>query len=183
MNGLTPEWVSAVASVLALLVVAIGSYAALRQIAHLRQGLRTELGLRLFEQYQSKRVRTARAFVRNGLAEALADEQLRARLRDGIVTPEVERVVPLANFFESLGFMVVAGSVDQGIVIDEFPILEIWEGLAPMIALMRVARPKVFEMFEYLATLEVDRNASRGSMSAYPAGARRMPLPAIDEPP
>ena len=162
MNGLTPEWVSAVASVLALLVVAIGSYAALRQIAHLRQGLRTELGLRLFEQYQSKRVRTARAFVRNGLAEALADEQLRAR---------------------RLGFMVVAGSVDQGIVIDEFPILEIWEGLAPMIALMRVARPKVFEMFEYLATLEVDRNASRGSMSAYPAGARRMPLPAIDEPP
>lgn len=181
MNGFTAEWVSAVASVLALLVVAIGSYAALRQIAHLRQGLQVEVVLRLFEQYQTPRVRDATAFARYGLAEAFADPHTREMLRIGVIFPAIETVMPLANFMESMGQLVGTKVVDPALVIDAFPVLELWELLAPTIALLRITHPEALEMFEYLAAIEVDRNAARGTTSSYPAAAKRMVLPP-DEP-
>jgi len=173
--------VSALASVATLVIVAVGSYAALRQIEHLRRGTRVEIALRLFEQWQSPRVRDSFVFIRNELHEKLASPVVRASVLGGALDPEIDAALPVANFYENIGDLITKGELDPALIADTFPTLLVWEKCAPLIALMRVRHPYALELFEYTAVLQRDLDAKRGTAVAYPKGVARMPLPAVDD--
>jgi hypothetical protein len=177
---MSAEWISALAAVATLAIIAVGSFAALRQIAHMRRATLIEVLLRLLEQWQSARVRESFLFVRDDLEGKLADPVVRAAVHEGALDAEIFPALTVANFFEGIGDLVSKGVLDHELIVDSFPTLFVWEKCAPLIALMRVRHPYALELFEYLAVLQGDRDAKRGTTVAYPKGARRMPLPPID---
>lgn len=164
-----------------LVVVAVGSFAALRQIRDIRRGTTVEIILRLFEQWQSPRIRDSFTFVRNELAAKLDDPVVRAAILEGALDAKVDAAFAVANFFEGVGDLVSKGLLDHELIVDSFPTLFVWERCAPLIALLRVRHPYALELFEYVAVLQRDHNAKRGSAVAYPKGATRMTLPAVDD--
>ena len=177
---ISAEWISAFAAAATLVIVAVGSFAALRQIEHMRRGTRVEIMLRLFEQWQSPRVRESFLFVRNELEAKLADPVVRASILGGTLDAEVDSAFAVANFFESMGDLISKGVLDHELVVDSFPTLYAWDSCAPLIALLRVRHPYALELFEYVAVLQRDCNVKRGTAVAYPKGVARMPLSPID---
>jgi hypothetical protein len=178
---MSAEWISALAAVATLAIVAVGSFAALRQIEHMRRATLIEVLQRLLEQWQSARVRESFLFVRDELEAKLADPVVRAAVLAGVIDPEIFPALTVANFFEGIGDLVSKGVLDHELVADSFPTLDAWESCAPLIALMRVRRPYALELFEYIAVLQCDRDAKRGTTVAYPKGVPRMPLPPVDD--
>ena len=178
---ISAEWISALAAVATLVIIAVGSFAALRQIEHMRRATLIEVLLRLVEQWQSARVRESFLFVRDDLEGKLADPKVRAAVHGGALDAEIFPALTVANFFEGIGDLVSKGVLDHELIVDSFPTLFVWEKCAPLIALIRVRHPYALELFEYIAVLQRDHDAKRGTTIAYPKGAPRMPLPPIDD--
>ncbi|HEX3469144.1 MAG TPA: hypothetical protein VHT05_13780 [Candidatus Elarobacter sp.] len=177
---MSPDWISAMAAVATLVIVAVGSFAALRQIGQMQSGTRAEVMMRLFEQWQSPRVRESFLFVRTELEAKLDDAAVRAAVIEGALHAEIDPAIPVANFFESVGALISKGMLRHELMVDAFPTLVVWEHCAPLIALLRVRHPYALELFEYVAVLQREYDKKRGSAVAYPKGTPRMPLPPID---
>jgi hypothetical protein len=168
------------AAVATLVIVAVGSFAALRQIEQMQRGTRVEVVMRLFEHWQSPRTRESFLFVRDELETKLADPVVRAAILEGELHPEIDLAIPVANFFENIGDLVNKRVLDHELIVDSFPTLFVWKSCAPLIALIRVRHPYALELFEYISVLQRDYDVKRGTAIAYPKGVPRMPLPPID---
>ncbi|GAC1420948.1 MAG: hypothetical protein NVSMB64_29850 [Candidatus Velthaea sp.] len=177
--SLTPEWLTAYTSLATLLVVALTAFAALRQIRHLRSGNQVAAVLPLLDQWES--LRDSMRYIRTDLAHDLEDPEIRMRLsalpRSGPATQALAGV----NFYESVGALVVPGTLDLELVLRYFDLpSDVWEKASRCIAIVRRSGGKeVLEHFEALVQLERKFIAKRGS-SLYPRHLTRMPLEDID---
>ena len=176
---MTPEWLTAYASIATLLVVAITAYAALRQIRHLRSGNQVAALLPLIEQYEL--VRASLRYIRSDLAKDLEDPAARVALATLPRSGAAAQALPGLNFYEKLGALVVPGTIDLEVALRYFDLpSDLWEKSARCIAIVRRSGgDEVLENFEALAQLERSYIAKHGS-SLFPRYLSRLPLDDAD---
>lgn len=166
---MTPEWLTAASSVATLFVVALTAYAALRQIKHLRSGNQVAALLPMTEKYQSPEVQASLNYALSNLA---VDVQ-RAEVRSGILASPcsgpARGCLAIYNFYEALGALVTAGTLDLQLVLRYFLLpSDLWEIGTDYIAITRRSRgPEVFENFEALVAMERAYAKAHGT-SRYP---------------
>jgi hypothetical protein len=176
---MTPEWLSAIASFLTLLVVAASAAAALFQLRHMRGANQIIALNEIRETIETESFRDALRFVYRDLPRLYEDPAARAELVASPLPAKYEPARTVANFFENVGMYVKRGVLDGNFTADMWGgiILTSWSRMAPLITNRRHAQqqPEVWgENFEYLAMV-CRRFKDRHPNGAYPKGSARMP--------
>jgi hypothetical protein len=173
----SPEWVTAIATVFTALVIAASAAAALMQIRHMRKGNEIEIMQKWTETIESAEFESARAFVTHELRRILADPQKVHALTWNPLPPELGAVRVICNHFEAIGAFVKLGSVDARVAVELWSsvVHDCWQAMAPVIAVVRkrLGRDGVWENFEYLAVLS-ERYLNSHPTGTYPHGTPRM---------
>jgi hypothetical protein len=174
----TPEWVTASATVATLIVIAASAIAALMQLRHTRGSNQIIALTECRETLESEQFQNARDFIVNTLPELLRDPHMASKLELRRFPNELRSVSYVANFFESMGAFVRFNIIDRTIACDLWcgVVLSSWEALLPVTCVRRRRDPGIWENFEYLAVLS-KQYADRHPTS-YPPGMPRMPLDA-----
>lgn len=173
---MSPEWVTATATVATLLVIAASAIAALLQLRHTRGSNQIIALTECRETLESEEFQNARDFIVNILPEMLKDPAMAEKLQRRRFPNELRAVSYVANFFESMGAFVRFNIIDRTIACDLWcgVVLSSWNALLPVIRARRRLDPGIWENFEYLAMLS--RQYSDRYPTSYPKGMPRMPL-------
>ncbi len=176
---MSPEWVTAIATVFTALVIAASALAALFQIRHMRKSNEIAIIDKWTEAIESEQFQQARMFVLRELPRILADPVALRELLWDPVPPEIAPMRTVCNHFESVGAFIKLGSVEARVACELWAlvVLECWRGIAPVAAYIRkrYGTDAVWENFEYLAVLAEDYIATHAG-NTYPRDTRRMPL-------
>ncbi|HEY8320994.1 MAG TPA: hypothetical protein VIG46_04275 [Candidatus Baltobacteraceae bacterium] len=175
---MSAEWVTALAALGTLLVVAGTAIAALVQLRHMRAANQITALMHCRETMEAAETRRTLGFIAHELPKRLADP---AELQRIAVFPPVDpdylAVATLGNLLESIGTLVKRGMIDKDITCDYWAavISLAWKRTAPITFAARkaIGNDALWENFEYLATVAEDYHARHPS--SYPPGARRMP--------
>lgn len=175
---MSPEWVTALASIGTLIVIGGTALAALIQLRHMRGSNQIVALTECRETLELPEFRAAQRFVSFELPKRFADPVERAKMTHIPFAGDYEALGAVANFFESMGLFVKAGIIDRDIACDfwAYVIGRNWNAMAPITAYVRekADAPSLWENFEYLAVLAEDFTAKHPS--SYPTGMRRMPV-------
>lgn len=175
---MSPEWLSAAASVLTLLVVAASAVAALMQLRHMRGGNQIAALNEVLERMQSAEFRDTLRYVYRELPKLYDDPEVRKDLVSYPLPTKYEQARTVANFFENVGTFVKRGVIDGAITADMWGdvILTTWHALSPMITNRRkvLNQQRIWENYEYLAML-CQRFKDRHPDGTYPTRFPRMP--------
>jgi hypothetical protein len=177
---MSPEWVTAIATVFTALVIAASAVAALLQIRHMRKSNEIDIIQKWTETIESPEFESARAFVTRQLPQILADPEKIRALSWNPLPPELAAIRVIGNHFESIGAFIKLGSVEARVAIELWALVvhDCWLAVAPVIAVVRkrVERDALWENFEYLALLAERRLRTQSGGTTYPAGTPRMPV-------
>jgi hypothetical protein len=152
---MTAEYVTALASVGTLVVIAATALAAFVQLRHLR----TSNVLMVLNDFREAYERPEISAANEALSEVLArlqDPQSRRELAQDDSPEWARRVFPLLRLLETLGAYTNRNVVPRELVCDMWSpvLLRTWTLSAPLIAVMRrTAGPALFENFEMIAVL------------------------------
>lgn len=173
---MSPEWVTALATLGTFVVIAASAVAALLQLRHMSGGNQIAALTECRETLESDAFQDARAFVVKDLPTVLSDPEIRKKISEGFFPPELRPAQYVANFFESMGAFVRFDIIDRAIACDIWctVVISSWERLVPLTRLMRRRDPGVWENFEYLAALSTQ--FMKRVPSSYPRGMARMDL-------
>ena len=176
---MTPEWFTAIGTLGTFVVIAASAIAALMQLRHMRGSNQIVALNEARETLESAQFQEAQRFVRDELAQKLADPAERQKLMTLASLPaEYAQIRILANFFEHEGVLVNHGIIDADIACNLWRgvILRNWTAIEPLVTNFRRQRdaPALWENFEYLAVLS-KRFDDTHPEGAYPAGTERMP--------
>jgi hypothetical protein len=178
------ELVNTLATFGTFLVIAGTAIAAIVQLRHARSSNQIEALAELTAERDNPETRSAERFVLHDLSEKLKDQSFRYQLANpAAMTAETQSLLSdirrVGNFFENMGALVKNGLADKELVLDifSFQILNNWEQLTPVLAIIRQSRQinTIWENFEYLAVLSQDWLAAHPNGN-YPAGVRRIDL-------
>jgi hypothetical protein len=177
------ELVNTLATFGTFFVIAATAIAALVQLRHARSSNHIAALNELRESMDTSNFQAASQFVRGQLSAKLQDPAFRYQLGVPAARTDEARAFMrtlnmVGNFYESLGVLVKAGSVEQELVIQIWAtnIIEDWDKLVSCTAIYRrTSGPVLWENFEYLAVLAQDWMAANPN-GTYPAGARRLEL-------
>ena len=173
---MSPELLTAIASVGTFVVITASAVAAIVQLRHM-QGSNQILALNEFrEAFESAEIVAARDALQE-IPLRLKDPTVRRQLERGPLPAWIQTVMPAARLYETLGGYVKHRIVKTEIVCDLWSpvIVTAWDLLAPLIVVMRRTRgPALFENFEMLTVLCQEWNARHPS--DYPKGLRRLGL-------
>jgi len=174
---MTAEYVTALASVGTLLVIAASALAAFVQLRHLR----TNNVLMVLNDFREAYERPEMAAAQQAMPAAvrrLEDPESRRELARATVSPEwVRSVFPLLRLFETLGSYTNRNVVPRDLVCDMWSpvVLSVWTECAPLISVMRrTAGPALFENFEMIAVLS--QRWLDEKHEVYPSNLPRMKL-------
>jgi hypothetical protein len=175
---MTPEWISAIASIVTMVVIGASAIAALLQLRHMRSSNQIELIANWTEVIEGEQFQRAFAFVYQDLAKILAEpEKLQGRPWNP-VPPELEPVRTVANHFESIGSFVRRGIIEPEVACDlwAFIVTLAWDASLPVVTHVRhrAGTDSVWENFEYL-TLISKREIERRPEGSYPPSEPRLP--------
>jgi hypothetical protein len=172
---LTAEYITALASVGTLLVIAATALAAFVQLRHLR----TSNVLMVLNAFREAYERPEMSAARDALPKVVArlqDQDSRRELE--VDTPEWARsVFPLLRLLETLGSYTNRKVVPRDLVCDMWSpvVLWTWTMSEPLIAVMRrTTGPAMFENFEMLAVLS--RRWLDEKHEVYPSNLPRMKI-------
>jgi hypothetical protein len=177
------EIVNTIATLGTFLVIAATAIVAIVQLSHARSSnLITALN-ELRETTEVPEFHAARHFVVTELPLRLRDAAFRYQLakqsaRTDEFRPLIAKIHAIGNFYENVGVLLKAGLVDRDIALDiwNWNVLETWESLAPVTAIVRREQgDETWENFEYLTVLAQDWVAAHPK-GTYPAGVRRIEL-------
>jgi hypothetical protein len=175
---MSPEWLSAIASFLTLIVVAASSTAALIQLRHMRGANQIIALNEIRETFETDGFRDAVRYVYRDLPRLYEDPAARADLVASPLPTQYESARTVANFFENVGMYVKRGVLDENFTADMWGgiILTSWLRMAPMITNRRRVQklPEIWKNFEYLAAI-CQRFRERHPQGCYPKTAPRMP--------
>lgn len=155
---MSPEWLTAIATLGTFVVIAASAFAALMQLRHLRGSNQIVALNEARETLESPYFQDAQRFVLEELPLRLADPGERKKLlQGGVLPPDYAPVRVLANFFEHEGVLVKNGVIDRDIVCDLWRgvILRNWLAIEPLARNVRTYRdrPALWRNFEFLAAL------------------------------
>jgi flagellar motor component MotA len=152
---MTAEYITALASVGTLLVIAVTALAAFVQLRHMR----TSNVLMVLNDFREAFERPEMSASRDALPQVLArlqDRESRRELSQEKLPEWALPVGPLLRLFETLGAYTNRNVVPRDLICDMWSpvVLGTWTMSAPLIAVMRRSRgPALFENFEMLAVL------------------------------
>jgi hypothetical protein len=172
------EWLTAIASLLTLMVVAVAAFAALRQIRHMHSANQVAALLPLTEKYSEPSMRASLDYALGELRGDLEDPEVRAGVLARPAYGKARAALLIFNFYESVGALVRAGTLDLFLVLLYFATPgEMWEVGEDYIALVRKNQgPEIFENFEALVILQ-RRYEKRHGTSLFPRNMQRLALP------
>lgn len=174
---MSPEWVTAIATVFTALVIAASAIAALLQIRHLRRGNEIEIIQKWTETMESGEFSAARAFVVRELPRILSDPARIAALSWDPFPPELQPVRTVNNHFEAVGAFIKLRSIEERVACELWGlvVLECWRAVAPVVQVLRekYGTNALWENFEYLAVL-ADQWLAQHPHGTYPANTGRM---------
>jgi len=175
---MSAEWLTAISSLMTLVVVAVAAFAALRQIRHMHAANQVAALLPLTEKYSQPEMRASLDYLIRDMKTDLEDPEVRAGVLARPAAGKARAALPAFNFYESVGALVRAGTLDLFLVLLYFTTPgEVWEIGEDYIALTRKTRgPEVFENFEALVILQ-RRYEKRHGTSLFPRGMQRLDLP------
>ncbi|MDQ2991774.1 MAG: hypothetical protein M3R30_02995, partial [Candidatus Eremiobacteraeota bacterium] len=140
---MTPEWLTAISTLLTLIVVAVTAIAAIRQIRHMRSGNQVAALLPLTEKYSTPEIRASLDYVIGSLRKDLEDPEVRAGVLAIPAAGQARQAMICINFYESVGALVRAGTLDLFLVLLYFTTLaDVWDFADDYIALTRSTRGK-----------------------------------------
>jgi len=175
---MTAEWVTALAAVGTLVVVAGTAVAALAQLRHMRGSNQIAALMVCRETMEAPETRRALGFIIHELPKRLADPAEYGKLAEFPPTdPDYLAVMTVGNLLESIGTLVKRGMIEPDITCDywAYLIATVWQRTAPITfaARKKTGAAALWENFEYLATVAEDYKQRHET--SYPAGVRRMP--------
>jgi hypothetical protein len=178
IGAMSPEWLSAIASFLTLIVVAASAAAALIQLRHMRGANQIIALNEIRETFETDRFRDAIRYVYRELPRLYEDSAARADLIAVPLPAQYEPARTVANFFENVGMYVKRGVLDGDFTADMWGgiILTSWLRMTPLITNRRHAQdaPEIWQNFEYLAVI-CQQFRERYPSGNYPKAVRRMP--------
>ncbi|HZX68780.1 MAG TPA: hypothetical protein VFE70_07840 [Candidatus Elarobacter sp.] len=172
---ISPEYLSALASIGTLVVIIVTAIAALRQLRTMAHGNHVAALSEAIAQWDSEEVRVSREFVLRELPALLEDPAFRLQLETNPLVSDARRAQPAFNHFELLGSYVRFRLVDEEAALSVMAGLVriFWKRASPAIAIMRRSGP-VYENFEYFAMRASRYVAALPGGEGYPRGAPRM---------
>ncbi len=175
---MTPEWISAIASLVTMVVIAASAIAALLQLRHMRGSNQIELIANWTEAIEGENFQRAVGFVMRELPALLSDTQRLRTFSWTPIPPELQPVRTVANHFESVGSFVRRGIIEADVACDlwAYLVVHLWEGTLPVLTFVRHAdgSDAIWENFEYLAVLS-KRWLDKHPNGTFPPEIPRMP--------
>lgn len=177
------ELVNAIATLGTFLVIAATAIVAVVQLSHARSSNLIAALNELRETTEAPEFHAARHFVVTELASRLGDAAFRYQLakqsaRTEEFRPLIAKIHAIGNFYENMGVLLKAGLIDRDLALDiwNWNVVETWESLAPVTAIVRREQgSETWENFEYLTVLAQDWVAAHPK-GTYPADVRRIEL-------
>ncbi|MBV8163772.1 MAG: hypothetical protein JOZ91_05850 [Candidatus Eremiobacteraeota bacterium] len=173
---MSPELLTALASVGTFVVIAASAIAALVQLRHLRRSNQLSGLLSVLELFQQTHFHELINFVRSELPQRMEDPAFRAGLEHVPVDRRKHPELHVADMYEEIGSYVRCGLIDE----DQFllghwlNVLLYWSLLHPCMVLVRSHSPNTFENFEYLAARAL------AWRNKHPSGNYPRELPRVD---
>jgi hypothetical protein len=174
---LSPELITALASVGTLIVIAASAIAALVQLRHLRRGNQLSGLLSVLELFQQQHFHDLINFVRSELPQRMQDPAFRAELEHLPVDRRKHPELHVADMYEEIGSYVRSGLIDEDLFLlgHWLNVLLYWSLLQPAMTIIRGESPNTFENFEYLAARALKWR------ERHPSGNFPNKLPRIDQ--
>jgi hypothetical protein len=174
---LSPELITAFASVGTLIVIAASAIAALVQLRHLRRGNQLSGLLSVLELFQQQHFHDLINFVRSELPQRMQDPAFRAELEHLPVDRRKHPELHVADMYEEIGSYVRSGLIDEDLFLlgHWLNVLLYWSLLQPAMTIIRGESPNTFENFEYLAARALKWR------ERHPSGNFPNKLPRIDQ--
>lgn len=178
MVDMTPEWISAIASIVTMVVIGASAIAALMQLRHMRGSNQIELIANWTEAIEGEQFQRALAFVSKDLKTILSDVQKVRSLSWNPIPPELQSVRTVANNFESIGSFVRRGIIEPDVACDLWALVVTlaWDFSVPVVTEVRriVGTEALWENFEYMASIS-KRWIDAHPHGTYPKDQPRMP--------
>jgi hypothetical protein len=173
---MTPDLLTAIASVGTLLVITATAIAGFVQLRHLQASNQIETLAEFRAAFESPVIQGTPEAMR-AIRERLNDPESRAALLRDDLPAWLRPVMPALRLFEILGVYVRQGIVTERIVCDMWSpvILSSWEEFEPLVAVMRRTRGNsLFENFELIAFYS--KRWIANETSTYPKNVPRLGL-------
>ena len=145
------EGLTALASLVTTLIIAVTAIVAIVQIRHLRAANQLAAAMALMSELET--LVDARTFVANALEERLKDPAFRAALTSSKFDRREHLELTVGNYWEKFGILLRKGLLDKRLFLDwgAQGCLRDWKQLREVTALIRGPSPQVWRDFEYLA--------------------------------
>ncbi|MBV8149638.1 MAG: hypothetical protein JO092_11140 [Candidatus Eremiobacteraeota bacterium] len=160
------EAVTAVATILTCIVIAITAFTALREVEQLRKATEFEGALEVFRELDLPIQVAARRFVQFELAQRMEDPKFRAEVALlGAVDESTHPELTVLRCFERIGFYLKKGCVarDVLLVVASGRVATMWSALTDVLEIHREALgPRVWENFEALYAETLNFMRGRG---------------------
>jgi hypothetical protein len=180
MTSLDSGWLSALASVMSALIIAVTAIVAFLQLRHFRNANEIIVYLRLVDQMDSPEMQAGRQSVTAVAAKLASDPEYLERLADPTFIPDDFRNVgALLRTLEHLSVLVTKGGIAEDLVLAEYAdtFVAIWDHLRPAILQRRKGfGPHTGRAFEHLA-MRARRYIDSGEMQREYDALERDPRP------
>lgn len=162
---MSPDTLSAAASVATTVVIAATAIAALIQIRQLKLATQLEGFLALHREYGSPEMYASRQYVAEELPLRLRDESYRRELVSGSAFSGRHPELILGNFWEKVGALVNTGMLEPNLYLETgaYRAVEAWNQLEDVIKLRRKAEPLQWASFDHIARLSREYLERRGA--------------------
>lgn len=176
---MSPELLTAFATLGTVVVIGASAVAALIQLRHMRASNELEALLALQKDFQSPPIQASLQYVQEQLPHEMQEESYRDQLSAlGFISVERHPELLACNWFTQMGTFLKHGLISESTVMDLYArlIRYYWNALAPAIAIMRRKRGDgQYSEFEYLA-LRASGWLEQHSDGVFPHSVTRPPL-------
>ncbi len=175
MLFITPEYLTALASIGTFIVIAVTAIAAIVQLRHIRASNQLTGVMQYTNLFESEQIQQANKFIQEELASKLRDPQYRRELFTRNPDRRQHPELTVADWCEQAGSYIKYGLIDKDQFLDLSGayVASMWEALKEVVAIRRVAAGQgMYINFEYLAALE--RKVVKSANAFYPKGMQRL---------
>lgn len=149
---MSPELLSAIASLATFVVIAATAIAAIIQLRHMRSSNQLSVLVNLLSVFENPEMQARFSFVRNEFQERFKDRDFRAGLERIPVDRATHPEMYVLDYYHHIGIFLLLGLIeDQTIlVIEGMRAIAFWDILEPGIAILRRQGTQAYFGFEYL---------------------------------
>jgi hypothetical protein len=173
---MTPEELTAYASLGTFVVIAITALVAIVQLRHFRAANQLAGVLEYIKLWESPDIQRANKFIRTELASKLKDPEYRRELFQSDVDRAVHPELLAADWCEQAGSYIKYGLISHSQFLDLAGgyVERLWADMKEVVAIRRLVRgPAMYENFEYLVALQKEWE-KRHKLGNYPRNTARL---------